>query len=77
METRRRISDAKIEEKDGARRTSLTSGESADEAAADPAADPDAGARSSRAQSEQDRSRAESGQERKLKVRQTHGSSCD
>eukprot|EP00752_Nemacystus_decipiens_P009474 g8470.t1 len=65
METRRRISDSKIEEKDGARRPSLASGESADEAA-----DPDAGGRSNRALSGQERPRAESGQERKLKIAQ-------
>eukprot|EP00903_Cladosiphon_okamuranus_P006637 g6481.t1 len=57
METRRRISDSKLEEKDGARRTSLTSGES-DEVTE--AADAD----TSRS------SRAESGQERKLKIAQ-------
>lgn len=58
METRRRISDSKVEDKDGPRRTSLTSGES-DEVTGP--ADTDA-SRSTR---------AESGQERKLKVRRT------
>lgn len=71
METRRRLSDAKLEEKEETRRSSLTSGGGESEEAAD-AADPDA-ARSSRAGSELERSRAESGQERKLKVRRQAG----